>query len=94
MIKYGKSAVAEASPISTRAELDQRIANRPKPTIERHLTIEGSQEREVRRQVDAFSENRIKALESRLDQAGKRLEHGFRLAQLRGRAKGDFGHSR
>ena len=91
MKRSGLGGVAEASPISTRAELDQRIANRPKPTIEQHLTIEGSQEREVHRQVDAF---RIKALESRLDQAGKRLEHGFRLAQLRGRVRGDFERSR
>ena len=94
MMKRCQSEVAEVSPISTRAELDQRMANRPKPAVEQQLTIEGSQEAEVHRQVDNSSEARIKALERRLDRAGKKLENGFRLTQLRGHARSEFERSR
>ena len=94
MSKPRQGAVAEVPPIATRAELDRRIAGRPKPTTERRLTIDGWQQQEVHRQVNAFAESRIKALESRLNRARQGLERDVRTAAVRGRARADFERNR
>ena len=86
--------MAEVSPIATRAELEQRLAARSKPVVERHLTIEGSQETEVRRQVDAFSENRIKTLQDRLERARQGLHQNRERVRAHGKAKASFERSR
>ena len=83
---------AEVSPIATRAELDRRIASRPKPTTGRHLTIDGWQRTEVHRIVNAFTENRIKELASRLEQARQGLQRDFRTAGPHSRAPEEFEH--
>ena len=94
MRRDGRSAAAEVSPIATRAELDRRIASRPKPTIEQRLTIDGWRQQEVHRKLNTFLENRIKALEGRLDKARNGLDRDFRLARPRGQARADFDRSR
>ena len=93
MRKGRDGVIAEAPPVATHAELEQRIAGRPKPKRERHLTIEGWEEIEVHRAVDRLSENRIKALETRLNRARDKALQDHRLANVRGRAKADFERS-
>ena len=86
--------IAPAPSVTTRAELDQRLAARPKPATAQHLTIDGWQNREVRRQVDTMAENRIAYLENRLSRAREGLIAGHRLAGIRGKPKKDFERSR
>lgn len=63
--EFGRVAAA----IVTKAELDQRIAARPKPRAELHLTPQGWEATEVRRQVDQASERRIRHIDERLKAA-------------------------
>lgn len=79
-----------ASGLVTKAERDQRIATRPKPRAELHLTPQGWEANEVRRQLDQESERRIRHIDERLKAARENFEKGHARALLRGRAKGDF----
>lgn len=80
--------------IATRAELDQRLVDRPAPAVAQHLTPSGWESAETERQVDNANENRIAELRSSLGDAHETLDTDMRLAQLRGQARTDFGHSR
>lgn len=83
-----------ASGLVTRAERDQRIAARPRPRAELHLTPQGWEANEVRRQIDQESERRIRHIDERLRAARENFEKGHARALLRGRAKGDFERER
>lgn len=83
-----------ASGLATKAELEQRIAARPKPRAELHLTPNGWEATEVRRQIDQAGERRIRHLDERLRQARENFEKGHARALVRGRAKQDFDRGR
>ena len=83
-----------SSGMATKAELDQRIAARPKPKIEMQLTPQGAEAVEVRRELHHASERRIKHLEERLQTARQGFESGYARALLRGRARQDFDRGR
>ena len=90
-----KTAFDRAGPgIATRAELDQRVAARPKPRAERHLTIDGSISTAVHSDLNQQAEARIAYLKDRLEQADTKM----RLARLRAgtkdRARNAFDRSR
>lgn len=85
----------QASPgLVTRLERDQRIAARPRPRAELHLTPTGYQFNQVRQQLDERSERRIKHIDERLNEAREKLEKDRANALLRGRAKQDFDRGR
>lgn len=83
-----------ASGVVTKAELDQRIAARPKPRAELHLTPQGWEAAEVRRQIDQASERRIRHIDERLKAARENFKNGHARALQRGRAKKAFDRGR
>jgi len=85
---------AHTPPIATRAELGQRLAARPKPAPQRHLTPSGWEAMETRRQVDTANENRIAKLRESLGNAHNKMSTDHRMVNLQGTAKADFGRSR
>ncbi|MTD94367.1 hypothetical protein GIW81_08475 [Hyphomicrobium sp. xq] len=78
----------------TKAELDQRIAARPKPRAELHLTPNGWEANDVRRQIDQESERRIRHIDERLKIARENFKDSHTRALERGRAKQDFDRGR
>jgi len=88
----GRRDFARAAPgIATRAELEARIKARPKPKLERHLTISGSKERIVHGEVNAANENRIRILQERFSKLKDNARSDQAGARLTGKAKSDFG---
>lgn len=90
-----KTAFDRAGPgVATRAELDQRLAARPRPKAERHLTIDGSISTAVHSDLNQQAEARIAYLKDRLETADTKM----RLARLRAgtkdRARSAFERSR
>lgn len=81
-------------PPSTRAELDARLAARPKPQLQRDHTPGGSDETESHRRVREEGERRIVELRERLEAARSRLDQAYAFRSLEGRAKADFGRER
>lgn len=91
----GENATAMGiPPIATRMELEQRIEQRPTPAPEMHLTPDGSTTQAVNQSVNRANEVRIGQLQEKLEQSRERLESGFAIAQVRGRARGDFERGR
>jgi len=86
--------MASVPHVVTCDELDQRLAARSKPTVERQLNIGGWEEVEVRRQVDTSSERRIAQLRGSLEKAHEGLSTDHRLATLQGFAAKEFGRCR
>jgi len=90
-----KNAFDRAGPgIATRAELDQRVAARPKPRAERHLTIDGSVSRTVHAEVNHQAEARIAYLKDRLDTADTKMRLDRLRAGTKDRARSAFDRSR
>ncbi|MEM9030492.1 MAG: hypothetical protein AAGC70_19200 [Pseudomonadota bacterium] len=83
-----------ARPITTRAELDRRRADRPRLVPVPHLTPPGLDVIDLKKRLRDLNEARIKQLETRLKAAGTRLRHDLRHAKLKGRSRGDFDRSR
>ncbi len=83
-----------ASGVVTKAELEQRIAARPKPRAELHLTPNGWEAVDVRRRLEREGERRIQHLDERLKKAHENLKTGLGRALKRGRAKQDFDRGR
>lgn len=83
-----------ASGVATKAELERRIAARPKPRAELHLTPNGWEASEVRRNIDQEAERRIRHLDERLKKAREAFENNHARALLRGRARQDFDRGR
>lgn len=85
----------QSSPgLVTRAERDHRIAARPRPKAELHLTPTGYQFAKVRQQLNDRSERRIKYIDERLKEAREKLEKDRSNSVLRGRAKQAFDRGR
>ena len=90
----GKKEFARAAPgIATRAELEARMKARPKPKLERNLTITGTEERIVHGQVNAANENRIRILRERFSVLKSKVRGDQAQARLSGKAKTDFGRA-
>lgn len=83
-----------ASGVVTKAELDQRIAARPKPRAELHLTPLGWESAVVRGRIDHDSERRIRLIDERLKSARENFKTSHARALRRGRAKQDFDRGR
>ena len=83
-----------ASGAVTKAELDQRIAARLKPRAELHLTPNGWEATQVKRQIDQESERRIRQIAERLKQARESFKQGYARSLQRGRAKQEFDRGR
>jgi len=88
--EFGRAAAG----VVTKAERDQRIAARPKPRAELHLTPNGWEATEVRRQIDQESERRIRHIDERLKTARENFKNNHTRALSRGRAKQDFDRGR
>ena len=82
---------AAASGIVTRAELEARITARAKPVAERHPAPPGWEVGEVRVQVDAANESRIRHIQSRLERASSEARGDLALSKMCGKARVDFG---
>jgi hypothetical protein len=80
--------------IATKAELDSRIAARPEPKVEHHLTPGGGVEMVVHQKVDAQNEARIQNLRQRLGASGQDLRDQLSRNKMYGKAKADFDRSR
>jgi len=93
-VSKAKEFGVSASGVATKAELEQRIAARPKPRAGLHLTPNGWEAAEVRRQVDQAGERRIRHLDERLKAARESFKNGHARALVRGRAKQDFDRGR
>lgn len=78
----------------TRAERDQRIAARPRPRAELHLTPSGWEATQVKQELNQQSEQRIRFIDEKLEEARARLENGYSRARMRGRARSDFDRER
>jgi DNA-binding PadR family transcriptional regulator len=88
--EFGRAAAG----LVTKAERDQRIAARPKPRAELHLTPQGWEATQVRRQIDQESERRIRHIDERLKTARDNFKNNHTRALSRGRAKQDFDRGR
>jgi len=88
----GKKEFGRAAPgIATRSELEARIKARPKPKLERHLTITGTEERIVHGQVNVANENRIRILRERFATLKNKARNDQAQARSGGKTKSDFG---
>ena len=80
--------------VATKTEHDHLVENRPTPELEVHLTPDGIEETIVKQQVNLKNERRIQQLQNSLNNAHDRLQNDHGIANMRGRAKQDFDHSR
>ncbi|HAQ34941.1 MAG: hypothetical protein CMF74_10030 [Maricaulis sp.] len=81
-------------PLSTRAELDARMAARARPEPQASLAPGGWDETETHRRVREEGERRIAELRERLEASRSRIEHAYAFKSLEGRARADFGRGR
>ena len=88
------AASGPSQPISTRAELESRIAERATPSPQPQLTPGGWDEAETHRKVREDGERRIAELRERMTTARTRMEHAYAFKSLEGRARADFGRER
>lgn len=88
------AAVEQSADIATKAELDSRVAARPTPEVEHHLTPGGDIEMQVHQSVNLENENRIQNLRSRLNDRSEQLRQQFGQSRMHGKAKADFDRSR
>lgn len=94
MTAEAAAPVAAAQTLSTAAELQQRIADRPTPRAEPHLTPDNQDAREVEKQVNRESESRIGDLKQRLQNMRDRAEHAQAWARLPGHSRAAFNKAR
>jgi len=83
-----------SQPISTRAELDARIAERTKLEPHARLTPGGWDETQTHRKVRADGEQRIAELRERITRARTGFEHAYAFKSREGHARADFDRSR
>lgn len=93
-INRGGLEISRPPRISTKAELDHLVKNRPIPTPTPQLTPDGPDAFAVREMANEFSEARIADLTERLQRLREDTERDFSLAQIQGRAQSDFERSR
>ena len=94
MVSGAQAFAAQPHAISTKAELDHLTETRPKPSPAPQLSPDGPEAASVREQVAKAQEDRIGALQQRLQHLREGTDRDFTFAALEGRAKADFGHSR
>lgn len=80
--------------ISTKAELLQRLAERPKPSPHQALEPHDPQSVELRHLSAQSLEDRIAHLRGSLGDASARLQHHLAKARLSGYARAHFDHER
>ncbi|MCP1470907.1 hypothetical protein J3E64_002600 [Sphingobium sp. OAS761] len=90
MSEFDRIAAAHP-PFPTRAELDQRIAQRAAPAAELNLTPDGAETPNVNSQAALSNERHIARLERRLAHEQRKIEAHHGLARMRGVARVDFG---
>lgn len=85
-----------ASPpaVSTKAELLQRLAERPKPSPHQALEPKDADSVELRTLAARSLEDRIAHLRGSLDGASERLQHDQAKARLEGYARAHFDDER
>lgn len=83
-----------ASGVVTKSELDQRIADQPKPRADLHLTPNGWEVQAVNTEQFKAYRDRIHHLRDRLNRAQETLRDDRAKAVLRGRARHDFDRER
>jgi hypothetical protein len=80
--------------VSTRAELLQRLAERPTPSAHQALEPKDADSAELRKLAARSLEDRIAHLRGSLSGASKRLQHDQAKARLGGFARAQFDHER
>jgi hypothetical protein len=80
--------------VSTKAELLQRLAERPKPSPHQVLEPNDADSIELRELSARSLEDRISHLRGSLDGASERLQHDQAKARLGGYARAHFDHER
>ncbi len=85
-----------ASPptISTKAELLQRLSERPKPTLDRTCEPQDADSGELKRLMAQSNEDRIARLRASLDRSSATLLHDQAKSRLGGFARAHFEHER
>lgn len=80
--------------ITTNAELQQRLHDRPTPAPELNLTPDRSDALTVNSEVTAQNESRIEFLRSRLERSSRDLQRDHAMSRLTGRMRTDFQRER
>lgn len=80
--------------ISTKAELLQRLAERPAPSPERVCEPQDADSGELKRLMAQSNEDRIARLRASLDRSSASLQHDQAQARLRGYSRAHFEHER
>lgn len=87
--------LAAAPPtISTKAELLQRLAERPTPSPERACEPQDADSSELKCLMVQSNEERIARLRASLDRSSASLQHDQAQARLRGYSRAHFEHER
>lgn len=92
-----QSAYRQTQPVrvpATKAELLQRLRDRPKPSSEMHLRPDGRDTTETDQRVAHANDVRIAQLRESLDTVHERLERSMSFAAIEGRARADFERNR
>ena len=92
--EFDNAARIPAPDIATKAELDQRQANRPTPAPQHVLAPSGVRAAEVHRQVNEDAERRNANLRNRLESARANMNREHALSANHGRARVQFERSR
>ncbi len=89
-----RQAMAPPPDIATLAELDQRLAARVRPQMERHLSPSPHQRLDAVRATAVTNEERIAKLTCSLDEARVKIGLAYSINSLEGRARAHFEHER
>lgn len=89
-----RDVMAPPSDIATRLELDQRLAARVRPTVDRHPSPNPQARLDALRASATGNEDRIAELSATLGCAKAGLDQDFSFAVLKGRSRASFEQSR
>ncbi len=91
---FAKASAQPKNDIKTKAELNQREANRPKPRVDLEFTPNGTVRKFANRQVNIEHNNRIQQLKAGLANADGKFKRNITRDLATGKAKAAFGKSR
>lgn len=94
MPPFDGKTITRGPDIATRAEMLAKMRVRPRPAYEQHFIPNGYLTEQTHRSVRQAHERRIEHLRERLSDAKDRLETGFAIDPLHGKARTDFDRSR
>lgn len=94
MPPFDKKTNTPGPDIATRAEMLAKMRVRPRPAYEQHFIPNGYLTEQTHRSVQQAHERRIEHLRERLTDAKDRLETGFAIDPMHGKARTDFDRSR